>query len=402
METYLARQPIFDRRLKLFAYELLYRSSSANIYTALNGDQASSELISDSLLLFGLENLTRGHKAFINFTAKLLEAGVTSLLPRDRVIIEVLENVEPNEVLLNVCKKIKDEGYLLALDDFAYAERFRPLLDLADIIKVDFLNTRGERRKEIIKLVNRPNIKYLAEKVEKREDLEEAISLGYSYFQGFFFSKPVIVSGRDIPVFKLNYLRILQEINRPDIDFPRIESLIKSDLSLSYKLLKFINSAAFHFEIEIHNIKQALTLLGQREISKWFSLLALKKIGEDKPEELIITAVSRARFCELIAPHIGLKNRSQDLFLMGLFSLLDAFLDQPLAQILQELPLAKDLKRALLGEQSLFGDVYKLVLAYERGIFDEAFSCALKLNLKEKEIIKCYLEALAFANKAFL
>lgn len=402
METFVARQPIFDSKLDVFGYELLYRSSSANFYSALDGDLASSELISNSMLIFGLENLTRNRRAFINFTAKLLESDVVALLPQNKLVVEVLEDVDPGETMLNACKKIKDAGYLLVLDDFVYHEKYCSLLELVDIIKVDFMQTQGEARKEVMDRVNCANIKFLAEKVENREDLDEAIKMGYTYFQGYFFSKPEIMTSRDIPAFKLTYLKILQEINNPDIDFDQVENLIKCDLALSYKLLRFINSAAFHFKAEISSIKQALTLLGQREISRWVSLLTLKSILEDKPEELFITAVCRANFCELLAPRVGLKKRSQDLFLMGLFSLMDAFLDRPLDTILNELPLVQDVKDALTVKGGLMGEVYRLVLDYEKGDFQGVSIQCMKLNLEEKEVIQHYLKSLEQGNKIFI
>lgn len=401
MEMYLARQPIFDRKLAVVGYELLYRSGSDNFYAAADGDRATSELISNSLLLHGLEKLTRGRKAFINFTPALLETEVVELLPRDRVVVEVPENLDPGESLLNACKKIKRAGYLLALDDFVYDHKYGPLLELTDIVKVDFLLNRGGARQEILKRFNRPGMLYLAEKVENREDFEQASKLGYTYYQGFFFNKPVIIASRDIPSYKRTYLGILQEINKPDIDFKQVESLVKSDLSLSYKLLTFINSAAFHFQGEISSIRQALTLLGQQELVKWFSLIALKDIGKDKPEELIVTAVCRAKFCEQLAPLVGMKRRSSDFFLMGLFSLIDAFLDQPLPHILEGLPLAREIKEGLLEGTGTLGGVYKLVLAYEQNDPETASVQAVKLNLSRKEVVNSYLEALELGNLLF-
>ncbi len=401
MEIYIARQPIFNKDLKVCAYELLYRSGKTNVYEAVDGDVASSELISNSLLLFGLEKLTRGHRAFINFTAKLLEDDVAALLPKNRVVVEVLEDVIPEDSLVKACQKIKDAGYILALDDFVYEEKYRPLLNMTDIIKVDFLQTKGKDRKSIMHKINRPNIAYLAEKVETREDFDEAVKMGYTFFQGFFFSKPEIIASGDIPAFKLSYMRLMQEINKPDIDFDQIELLIKSDLALSYRLLTFINSAAFGFKSEISSIKQALALLGQKEIIKWFSLVSLKNIGDDKPEELILTAICRARFCELLAPRLGLKNRAQDIFLMGLFSLVDAFLGQPLDALLKDLPLPQDVKEALTTHKGPMGDILKLVLAYEKGKVEETLTLTEKLNIEEKEVVDYYIEALELANQIF-
>lgn len=398
MDIFLARQPIFDWKQDVFAYELLYRSSTENVYTGVNGDQASSEVISNSFLLFGLENLTGGKKAFINFTRKLLEDEVATLLPKESVVVEILENVEPDEQLLSACLQLKKLGFLLALDDFSYDPRFDPFIDLVDFIKVDFLQTNPAEREALIHRTTQKKIKFLAEKIETMNDFHHALKLGYSYFQGFFFSKPNIVSGKDITSFKHTYLQLLQEISKADMDFDQVEEIIKRDVALSYKLLRFINSAAFSFRREIGSIKQALVLLGQKEILKWVSLITLKSICKNKPDELVIFAVIRGRFCELIASRIGLKSRSSDFFLMGIFSLIDAFLDQPLANILIQLPIARDIKEALLGKEGIIRDVYEMATSYEKGDWEKTVRLGKKFNLKEKEIVDIYRNSLNFPN----
>ncbi len=404
MDIYVARQPIFDRYQEVFAYELMYRSGANKFYSTLDGDRAISEVITNSFLLIGLENLTRGKKAFINFTKNLLENDTATLLPNDCLVVEILEDAEPDEKMLAACRKLKELGYLLTLGDFRYDPRFLPLLHLVDIVKVDFLNASLYDRRSVINKVNkngRERVKFLANRVETREEFTEAVELGYTYFQGYFFSKPHLVSGRDIPGFKLTYMQILQEINREEVNFDKLEDLIKRDVSLSYKLLKFINSLAFGFRSEIHSIKQALVLLGQKEIGKWLSLIALRNIGENKPDELIVAALCRAKFCELVASRVDLKSRSSDLFLMGMFSLIDAFLDRPLPDILADLPLAEDIKEALQGGNSRLGDVYALVLAYEKGDWEELSRRAARLELDEKEVKEFYLGSLELANQVF-
>jgi c-di-GMP-related signal transduction protein len=401
MEIYVARQPIFNINQEVFAYELMYRSGAKKFYSSLNGDQASSEVITNSFLLIGLETLTRGKKAFINFTKNLLENDVATLLPNECIVVEILQDIEPDEKTLNACKKLKELGYLLALDNFSYNKKFLPLVDLVDIIKIDFLNTDEKERQAVVQRLSSQQVSFLAEKVETREDFNRAMQMGYSYFQGYFFSKPLILTGKDIPSFKLIYLKILQEINKQELDFNKLEEYIKMDVSLSYKLLKFINSLSFGFRSEIRSIKQALVLLGQKELSKWLSLIALRGIGDNKPDELIITAICRGRFCELIAPRVGLKNRSSDLFLMGMFSLIDAFLDRPMSEILTELPISEDIKYALLGGNSRFRDVFELIISYESGDWEQLSFKAAKLDLEEIEIKECYLSSLDMSNQIF-
>ena len=219
---------------------------------------------------------------------------MATLLPHKHIVIEILQDVEPDEKTLQACKKLKEMGYQLALDDFVYDVKFIPLIELADFIKVDFLTTDEEERGALVQRIGTQKVSFLAEKVETREDFVQAMEMGYSFFQGYFFSKPLIVSGRDIPSFKLTYIKILQEVHKPEIDFDQLEKLIKTDVSLSYKLLKFINSLAFGFYSEIRSIKQALVILG-RKLKMAFPDLT-QGIGENKPDELMITALCRARF----------------------------------------------------------------------------------------------------------
>jgi c-di-GMP-related signal transduction protein len=401
VQTFVARQPIFDHRQEVYAYELLFRSSYENSCNLLDLNKASSKVIVDTCLLIGLEHLTGDKKAFINVTREVLINEYIFLLPSDKVIVEILETVEPDESVITACKKLKQSGYKLALDDFVYEERYQPLVELADIIKVDFLSTAGKEQKELVDRFSSRGIRFLAEKVETREKFQEATNMGYSYFQGYFFGKPVVYAGRDIPGFKLNYLQILQEIYRSDMNFAEIESIIKRDLSLSYKLLRYINSAFFSRRSNITSIKQALSLLGEQEIRKWVSLIALSNMGQDKPEELVIQAVIRAKFCESLAPNLGLKHRSEDLFLMGMFSLIDALLDRRLIDILNELPIKDDVKEALLGEPNRLRNIINYVEAYEKGEWAKLPDRAAALNADDKDFPGYYLDAVEWTNMSF-
>ncbi len=394
MEVFVARQPIFDRQQKVYAYELLFRSGfEQNFFDHWDGDASSKQVLTSSFLSIGIETLTNGKKAFINFTRKLLLDQVASIFPHNLMVVEILENVEPDEKIISACKNLKDLGYLLVLDDFVFAPGYESLIDLVDIIKVDFIQTQGTARGDVIHDVGVSRIKYLAEKVETREDVEQAMDFGYSYFQGYYFSKPQIIAGRDIPTYKLNYLQILNEINQPEVDFDELEKVLKQDLSLSYKLLNYLNSPYFGFANKIRSIKHALSLLGIRESKKWLSLFALQILGKDKSQELLAISLIRANSCEMIAPTIGNKNRASEFFLMGLFSMIDALLDQPLADILAKLPLADDIKTALLGEKNHVWDVYELVVSYEKGDWLNFSKYAAQLGLKEMELLDIFLKA---------
>ncbi len=402
MEVYVARQPIFDRRQKVVAYELLYRTSEENYNPEKDGNLATSEVISSSFLNIGLDRLTRRKKAFINFTRELLREETALLLPRELVAIEITENVEADQEMVSVCEKINRAGYTLVLDDFNMTSKCMSLLDIVEIVKVDYQQTGAEERSEIVNFLQKKKKKLVAEKVETVHEYGEAMSAGYDYFQGFFFCEPSIIIGKEIPSTKIQNLRLLQEIYKPEMDFDQVENLIKQDPSLSYKLLRFINSVAFPLRFPIRSIRQAMALLGQKEMIKWVSLVALRNFGFDKPDELIVTAVSRGKFCELMAGATNLEDRSADLFLTGLFSLLDTFLDQSMESILAELPLGDEIKAALLGEPGDFRHILDMVLLYEKGSWDKAFEIAAKkYNLDEVEIMSYYLESLELADIAW-
>lgn len=399
VEIFVARQPIFDRKENVFAYELLFRQGTHNFYEGMNGDQATIQVIANSFLTIGMETLTRGRRAFINFTSNLIKDQTAYLLPSDLVVIEILENVEPNENIILACQKLKQAGYLLALDDFVFEERFKPLINLADIIKIDFSITCGKERFDIVKQLSSSNIIFLAEKVETREEFDQALQAGYSLFQGYFFSKPIIVAGKNIPPFKWSCLRLLQEINNVDSNFEKMEDIIKGDISLSYNLLKFINSAAFGLKIKINSIKQALVLLGFSEVRKWASLVTLQTLGKDKPSELIVNSLVRAAFGEALARKTKLREEASNVFFMGMFSLMDAFLDRPLAEVLDELPLSQEVKHALLGEENRFSSILNLVLVYEKGDWANLIKYVQKIDLDESEISVLYLQSLDMANQ---
>ncbi|MBO8167901.1 MAG: HDOD domain-containing protein [Thermoanaerobacteraceae bacterium] len=402
MNVFVARQPIFNRRKKVVGYELLFRSGNDNFYNkakGMNDDQATAGVIINSYLLIGFDELTGNKRAFINFTENLLKKEVATILPKEQVAIEILEKVQPSKDLFSVCKKLKEMGYLLVLDDFFLRPYLEPFVRLVDMVKVDFLTTGPQERKEVVENLRDVDVSFLAEKVETVEEFEEALGLGFSYFQGYFFSKPVIVSAQNVPGYKLNYLRLLQEVNQLDIDFNEIEQIIKRDLSLSYKVLTYVNSAAFGFCREICSVKQAVVMLGANELKKLLSVIALGYLGEDKPDELYGLSMIRARFAELLAPKTGNGNLAGGFFLTGLFSLIDAILDRPLEVILEKLCLPKKAKEALLGESNDFRAVLDLVIAYEKGSWEQVSLLAGKLGINECEILDCYLEAVTWTEQ---
>ncbi len=398
MDAFVARQPIFTRDLSVYGYELLFRSSLENVYSSQDPDQASAKVLVDSCSVFGLELITDRKRAFINATRDTLLGEYLHLLPAEMTVVEILETVEPDRAVVAACKAIKQAGYLLALDDFVYRKDYKALLDLADIIKVDVLTMSEEEQRTLIEQRSHTSVRFLAEKVETQAMFEATAKMGYSLFQGYFFSKPAVLTRKDIPANKVSYLRILNEVNRPELDFEQIERIIRQDLSLAYKFLRYINSAYFAWRSEVKSIRRALILLGENQTKKWIYLAALACMSDDKPEELMVQAIVRAKFCESMAAKVrGLNNRSEDLFLMGLFSLLDAMLDRPLPELMDELPIAEDIKQALTLGQNPLRDVFDYVLAYERGDWAKVSDQTALLDLGEPVTPHVYEKAVEWA-----
>jgi len=402
MDIFLARQPILDRFYKLVGYELLFRNSDKNVYQNEDGDKATIDVIKNSFINIGIEKVTGGKRAFINFTLNILKSNIFEVLSPKSVIVEILEDVEPTGEIVDLCRNLKRLGYTIALDDFVYSSKYRDILKFTDIIKVDFKITTGNDRKKVIEQVNSKNIKFLAEKVETIEEFDEAVSIGYSYFQGYYFSEPLIISGKRLSENKAIHIKLLQEINNGDFTIDSIEGLIKRDLSLSFKLLKLINSANYSFSSEIKSIKQALALIGEKEVKKWLYLIVFKTIGEDKPGIILINSLTRAKFAELIACKIGRSINQFNAYLIGMLSMIDLLLDTPLDEILEELLIPIEVKDTLNGINSNKSNIYskllELILEYEKGQWSKVSKIAKGINLDEKHLPEAYYEALLYAN----
>jgi len=400
MDVFLARQPILNKFSKLYGYELLFRDSEKNSFHGQDGDKATIEVIKNSFINIGIDKVTGGKKAFINFTKNILESDIFSVLPPQSVIVEILEDVEPTEEILVLCKKLKGLGYLIALDDFVYSSKYKKLIEIVDIIKVDFQITKGYERKKVIEKVNSPNIKFIAEKIETLEEFNEAVSDGYSYFQGYYFSRPLIVSGKRISENKMIYMKLLKEINCGSFNIEIIEDLIKRDVSLSFKLLKLINSANYVFRSEIKSIRHALSLLGEKEIKTWLYLIVFKTLGEDKPENIIIESLTRAKFAELITQKIEGGPNSFNAYLIGLLSMVDRLMDVPLEQVLSELLLPMEVKYALNGiKNNNCRKLLELIVNYEKGEWDEVSRISRQLKLDERCLPSIYRQAIFYANE---
>lgn len=405
MEVFVARQPILTKKQEVFAYELLYRNNKHdNLYANLDSDQATSEVI-NSFLQIGIEELSDGKPCFVNFTETLLENTVPTFLQPELMVVEILETVRPTEKIIENCMKLKAQGYKIALDDFELVENdinFNKLISLADIIKIDIQKTnRFEQLKIMNELQNR-NIVFLAEKVETRGEFEQCLYDGYSYFQGYFFSKPVILSSKDIPVFNHNLYIIISELSKEDPDIDRLSNIIESDVSLSYKLLRLLNSPSIGLVYKIKSIKQAIVLLGLIELRKWVYVLSFREqLEKTDPviDEVIKLSLTRAKASELISLHIGKRKESSSMFLMGLFSLVEPIFKKPLEEILQKLPLDQEIKDSLLGLETSLTPVRDLVFAAEKGEWNKVGPLVKELGINAENYNDLYKKSLMWAKE---
>ncbi|HXX44797.1 MAG TPA: HDOD domain-containing protein [Candidatus Acidoferrales bacterium] len=393
---YAARQPILTADQQVYGYELLFRDSLENSFTSNDPDAASRNVL-DSSILMGLDVLCDGRRAFINCTRDLLLRGYITLLPPNQTAVEILETVQPDELVISTCRRLKDSGYLIALDDFSENDPREPLVEVADVIKIDMRATSMDACAALVKRYATPRRRLLAEKTETREEFQAARKAGFSYFQGYFFRKPEIVQAREIPANRVNYLRLLQAISQPEADPHKIEEILKGEASLCYRLLRYLNSPIFGFRQEVKSVRHALTILGDREMRRWIRLVTTLTAAQNKPTDLILTALTRARFCEMISTKIN--RGSSDLFLVGLLSVMDAILEMPMGLVLDGIAVEPDTRAVLLGEQCSLTPIYDLMLAQEAGEWSAAERLSEQLHLANTFAADVHWSAMQWASE---
>jgi c-di-GMP-related signal transduction protein len=402
MDVLVARQAIFDRDRRVHGYELLFRSNAAqNEFDGTEGGLATKQVLANSLLVIGLDNLVGRKKAFVNFGRGPLLQGWHTSLPKGSTVIEVLEDVEPDAEVIEACRQLRQQGYQIALDDFVFRPGCEPFLSIADLVKIEVQSVSRPEQQKLVRYCRDHGVETLAEKVETHEEYEWAHRAGYNYFQGYFFARPAMIRARQIPAAKLHCLRLLQEAQKPELDFDRLEALILADVSLSYQLLRYVNSALFARRNRIRSIRQALLFFGENDLRKWIALATLTRAADDKPGELILHSLVRARFCESVAAMLKL-GLEESAFLLGLFSLLDALIDRPLLETLTEVNLAQELTTVLMGqarEGNPLARVYELARAYETGDWDQVEIVSRKLGTASGCVGEAYCEALHWAGE---
>lgn len=396
MDVFVARQPIFDVNKKIYAYELLFRSGESNGFPDIDGETATTSLLSSSFFTVGIEKVGAGKLVFINFTEDLLLNGTPQLFPPDKMMVEVLEDVGPGADIVSACTHLKEKGYSLALDDFVYSNQFHELLQLSDIVKIDFRLTPVETLGEMVPILKDYNCKLLAEKVETYEEFGQAVELGFDYFQGYFFSKPEVLKNKDLSSSQVGLMRLISKINTEDFDVASLAELVAQDVSITYKLLKYINSSHFARLQPLSSIPQAISFLGEDGFKMFVSLIATSKLCENKPGELIRASIIRAKFLEQVGS--VLKKDSSELFLLGLFMSLDAMLDQSIENIVSKMALSERLKEALIDRHGEYFAFVRLVETYETGKWVAFRFAQKKLGLADEMITDFYVEALAWAD----
>ncbi len=391
--VYVARQPIFDRNKSIHAYELLFRDGTANYVPDIDGDVATTSLLTNTFFNIGMETLVGGKKSFINFTQNLLEKKVPLLLPKETTVVEILEDVTPGPSLIEACMQMSAEGYTLALDDFVYCPELDPLIAMADIIKFDFRLTPQSDIDAYLKRLPNNDICLLAEKVETHDEFQTALEMGFDLFQGYFFCKPEVIHGRELQGSKLNLMMIMAQINQATFSCRELEELIARDMGISYKLFKYINSAFFSRAAKIASVQQALVFLGEQEIRRFVALIAMSRLAEGKPHELTRMACIRGKFCELLAADGHEATPSSEMFTLGMFSLIDAVIDQSMDTIMASLPLPIAIKRALVDTRGRLAGYIELVRSYEAGQWRRVASLAGALGIDDKRVPDLYLQA---------
>ncbi len=398
MEQYIARQPILNVHKKLFGYELLYVGAHDYTLPNVSGDRATTSVLSSTFLTADVTEISSHRPCFINFTQQLLEKNIPASFPRSQIIVEILEDVQPTKKVVTVCRQLHEAGYRIALDDFVFDKKFHPLLELAHIVKIDVRLTPLDTIFRTLKQLSRYNVKLLAEKVETTEEFERANRMGFSYFQGYFFSKPEKIEITEMSAAKINLVRLLAELSSKKTTFSKLNKIIVNDIAISYKILRFLNSAYFYRLQKIESVKHAIAYLGEKELRRFLLLVVISEISSDHPRELIRLVLVRAKFCELLGEASPHKNNSNELFMLGLFSALDTMLKAPMKKVMEKLPLNSVVKEALMRGSGIYAKFLKTAIAFERTQNATILHYIEELQIRKETIQENYINALKYAN----
>ncbi|MHC6526890.1 EAL and HDOD domain-containing protein [Vibrio proteolyticus] len=386
--SYIARQPILDSHKRTVGYELLFRDGPKNTFPEIDPDLATSRLLSDHFL--STHYSTLGNKlGFVNFPYQSLINRVPTLFPADNLVVEVLEDCAPTQELLHAIREMAAKGYRIALDDFVPSVEWKAFLPFVSIIKFDIQQFPIDKAAKFIAKLKHTKIDFLAEKVETHQEFEQAKQAGFDLFQGYFFSKPEMIQRRALEPAFLTIVHLIKEIAKPQIDYTTLEELVSKDVTLSFKLLAFVNSSAL-ISAKIQSFRQALVYLGEERLRKFISLVAIASTHESKPDYLYGLSIQRARYCELLFSYCDCDVEPGSAFLTGMFSLLDSLLDQPMDLLMEKMPIDNAVKVALKNGDGLLGDILTVTRAYEKGDWDQVALVNQRLGLPADTLSQCY------------
>lgn len=395
MDVYVARQPVFDRELKLYGYELLYRQSGNNFFEGVDDQAATATVLANSVLVAHFNELIDSKRGFINFPEGFLTAGLPHLLPRQKIVIEILERVQATDAVIKACRQLKKDGYIIALDDFNMnrGRQYRALIDLADIIKIEFSKVRLLDQLKLIRGRQGKTI-FLAEKVETEKEFQLALKMGYQLFQGYFFSKPAMINAKDIGTLDISLIRIIKELDREEPDMQGIARLIEKDLGLSYKILRLANTVNFGTQFPVRSIQQALVRVGTQHLIQWMHLFLLNGVRTVENNELVKASMIRGKMMALLCAEIGRDAQESDYFIAGIFSSIDRILNDSMSHIIDGLPLDDEVKNALLGSPNEIRRVLDSVLAFEEARWETLAGFVAENNIQSQKYMSLYLRAL--------
>ncbi len=390
---YVARQPILDLHSKVRAYELLFRSGPEEAFRG-DGDHATRTML-DNTVMFGLEKLTGGAPAFVNCTLEALTGQLVHVLPPSLTVLEVLETVEPTPDVIVACRRLKSLGFRLALDDFVWEPKLEPLVEIADYIKVDFLQSDQTQRRELLRRLSGNPAALLAEKIETQEDYEQARAEGFTLFQGYYFCRPTLLKNRAVPANRLSQFEILRAIRASPFDLGVVSQLVKRDAGLTYRLLRLVNSPMCAVRQEVRSVRTALLVVGENTFRRIAMLAIVSELSTGQPAEILHMALVRARFCELAAALCALDSTEQ--YLLGMFSLLPAMLRVSMSELTPALPLRDPIREALLGVPVSERSLLQWMESNERGDWAVCDTIASSMGLPQDQLVECAARALEWA-----
>ncbi|CDT46075.1 EAL and HDOD domain-containing protein [Vibrio coralliirubri] len=385
--TYVARQPILNRKKNTLGYELLFRDGERNAYPAhIESNRATYRLIVENFLSVGLNPSIPSSRCFINFPYQSLIRRLPLSLPKDKVVVEILETCQPTDELLEAVKELYQAGYMIALDDFTSTPEWERFLKYTHIVKLDIMQMGLDEACDLVKEHQGKKFSFLAERVETEEEFQQAKDAGFKFFQGYFFSKPEIIKTKYISPEQVIAMELFQEVCKPDVDFQRVESIVAKDVALSYKLLRFVNTMSPRLEVTISSFRQALVYLGQEKLKMFVSLAVASYVSDKKPKELYGLSLQRAQFCQRMSRYQAFEGHTEQAFMIGLFSLLDALLDLSLENLVEQLPLCKSIKVALLRREGPYGTLLALEESFEHADWQQIDEHCADLGLSVDQV----------------